>query len=155
MNRLAEIGAALDRAEGRETHVAAAGALWAQWCALNSVTMRREIFALTHLATATPPARGDALWAVEDWPGNDHTRWFWAGDRPALIVSEPYDADLPALRTYVRAFGLELHTPPNPLASFHYPGRTAFAAIARLRGAVRWLEAQVMHVCSVPSGIDP
>ncbi len=74
----------------------------------------------------------------------DHCRWFWQEHRPALIVCEPYGADvLDAMRAHVARFGLELHHPPNPFASFHYPGRAVFAVIAPAGREVKWLEEQV------------
>jgi hypothetical protein len=35
-----------------------------------------------------------------------------------------------------------LHVPPDPLASFHYPGSTLFIVITQLDVAVRWLAEQ-------------
>ena len=63
-----------------------------------------------------------------------------------MIVSEPYHADeLPALRAHVEARGLVLQHPPNPFASFHYPGHTVFAAITRPEREVRWLDEQLAY----------
>ena len=83
MNKLAEIAALLDREGSRHERTAAwrastaaARELWARWCALNGVTMRRQAFALGHLAQATYPPWRNQSWRLETWPGNDHSRWF-------------------------------------------------------------------------------
>ena len=63
-----------------------------------------------------------------------------------MMTVEPYGGhELPALRRHVRAYGLELHTPPAATASFHYPGRTVFAAITPAGREVRWLAEQVAY----------
>jgi len=153
MNQLAEIEIMLSRpGDWSERYAAmdkahaAARKLWVRWCALNDVTMRRQAFAFTHLAAAKYPSWKNQSWRFETWPGNDHTRWFWHAHRPAMIVSEPYYArELSAMRARVERLGLELHHPPNPYASFHYPGRTVFAVIARPGRGVRWLDEQRVY----------
>ena len=63
-----------------------------------------------------------------------------------MMTVEPYgDHELPALRRHVRGYGFELHTPPAATASFHYPGRTVFAAITRAGQEVRWLAEQLAY----------
>jgi len=153
VNRLAEIHAMHARASeskvGREkTSVALAKAavLRAEWAALNGVNVRRQGFSLTHLARAQYPDWRDPSWRCQTWPGLDHPHWFWAAHRPAMMTVEPYHADtLGALRSYAAGFGLAVHTPPNPFASFHYPGRTILAALTRPGRAVRWLADQLTY----------
>jgi hypothetical protein len=153
MNRLAEIETLLSGEGGRSARVMATRASYAkarelrkEWAALNDCQLRRQGFGLAHLAQAKYPDWRDPSWCTETWPGLDHPQWFWSAHRPAMMTVEPYDDDeLPALRRHVRAYGLELHTPPNVTASFHYPGRTVFAAIARAGREVRWLAEQVTY----------
>ena len=145
MNRLAEIETMLEGGEGPHAR-AEVGALWTRWCALNRVTMRESKFGLTHLVAAKAPGSRDDVWPELARPAFDHVRWFWGEIRPAMIVSEPYDADaLPALRSQAESFGLVLHHPPNPFASFHYPGWTVFAALARPGREVAWLDEQLSY----------
>jgi hypothetical protein len=65
-----------------------------------------------------------------------------------MAIVEPYEGvearvELPA---YVATRGLVLHQPPNPQASFYYPGATLFCVITtREFGPVKWLEEQLRY----------
>jgi hypothetical protein len=153
MNLLAEIhvmheGASEGKARLAGTKAASAkiARLRAEWAALNGVTVRRQGFSLTHLARAQYPDWRDPSWCFQTWPGLDHPHWFWAAHRPATMTVEPYHADaLPALRAHAARFGLAVHAPPNPFASFHYPGRTVLAVLTRPGLALRWLGDQLTY----------
>lgn len=63
------------------------------------------------------------------------------------LVLQPYahvgGCDWPVFAALARK-GFQVHFPPNPLASFHYPGATLFIVITPLGNAPpQWLSAQL------------
>jgi hypothetical protein len=57
------------------------------------------------------------------------------------IVTQPYSFD-DKERIMLTRNGLELHIPPDPKASFHYPGRTFFIVVTKPGVTVNWLPEQ-------------
>jgi hypothetical protein len=57
------------------------------------------------------------------------------------IVTQPYQFS-DAERSMAINRGLELHLPPDPMASIYYPGRTFFIVVTRPGVTVEWLPEQ-------------
>jgi hypothetical protein len=119
--------------------------LLVRWGDHNAVIRTTSEFGLCGLAQGVNIGR---RWNPADhqWPARDHHTFFkqcW-GRQTAAIVTEPYlGSDIADLVVVVRAHGLVLHTPPNPLASLWYPGWTVFCVITRRDFPdVRWLPEQ-------------
>ena len=74
----------------------------------------------------------------------DHHIWFRRGRRYVAVVGQPYlaDVDVGAGRANLRARNFVLHIPPDPLASFHYPGWTLFLVATPPGVEVRFLPEQ-------------
>ena len=74
----------------------------------------------------------------------DHDIWFRRGRRYVAAVGQPYlsDVDIAAARADLKARDLILHVPPDPLASFHFPGWTLFVVVTQPGAEVRWLPEQ-------------
>lgn len=124
-------------------------ALLREWGALNGLKVSRALFGprkLSGLKVRTwPMGRGAPDDAWESWPGRDHVTLFQRNRKPAAIVTEPYGgAGNP--RAYIEPLGLKVHQPPNPYASFWYPGWTLFFVITKPDfGEVRWLPEQLAY----------
>lgn len=78
----------------------------------------------------------------------DHTIRFLERRRPVGFISQPYITGTSesqhiesALRLAER-YGLAVHVPPDPLASFYYPGRCMVLGFTAPGRAVRWLPEQ-------------
>jgi hypothetical protein len=82
--------------------------------------------------------------AARDWKLLDHHIWFRRGRRYVAVVGQPYlsDVDVAAARANLRTRNFVLHVPPDPLASFHYPGWTLFLVAALPGVEVRFLLEQ-------------
>jgi hypothetical protein len=64
----------------------------------------------------------------------DHAVFFRELARPyrtAAIVGQPYNTAIADARTNAAKVGLELHVPPDPTASWWYPGATRFFCFTR------------------------
>ena len=74
----------------------------------------------------------------------DHPLYFQIGRRNAAIVTQPYRkiSEMEAHRPWAAGLGLALHIPPDPLASFWYPGYAIFAVLTAAGTAVQWLPEQ-------------
>jgi hypothetical protein len=74
----------------------------------------------------------------------DHPAWFRRDRRYAAVVGQPYlsDVDIAETRARLARRDLTLHLPPDPLASFHYPGWTLFVVVAKPGVEVRFLPEQ-------------
>ena len=74
----------------------------------------------------------------------DHPAWFRRDRRYAAVVGQPYlsDVDIAETRARLVRRDLVLHLPPDPLASFHFPGWTLFVVITGPGVEVRWLPEQ-------------
>jgi hypothetical protein len=82
---------------------------------------------------------------LHQWPARDHETYYHWKRHTVAIVTEPYlGSGLADLVKLVEILGLEMHTPPNPLASLWYPGSTAFCVITRRDWQVRWLPEQLV-----------
>ena len=79
-----------------------------------------------------------------DFPLLDHCIWFREGRRYVAAIGQPYlsAVDIAEARARLADCGLVLHIPPDPLASFHYPGWTLFVVVARPGVPVRFLPEQ-------------
>jgi hypothetical protein len=74
----------------------------------------------------------------------DHCVWFREGRRYVAAVGQPYlsAVDIAEARARLADRGLVLHLPPDPLASFHYPGWTLFVVVTKPGVGVRFLPEQ-------------
>jgi hypothetical protein len=74
----------------------------------------------------------------------DHDIWFRRDRRYIAAIGQPYlsDVDIAAARANLKARNLVLHVPPDPLASFHYPGWTLFVVVTKPGVEVRFLPEQ-------------
>jgi hypothetical protein len=74
----------------------------------------------------------------------DHCVWFRRQRRYVAVIGQPClsAADLAEERASLARRGLVMHVPPDPLASFHYPGWTLFLVVTLPGVAVRWLPEQ-------------
>jgi len=87
-----------------------------------------------------------SIWgAPATWPGDDHTVYLRRYRRPAMVLAQPYEtSDVERLKTWAAERGLIISMPPNPFASFWFPGWTYCVAItAPDFGEVKWLPAQL------------
>ena len=74
----------------------------------------------------------------------DHCRHFRADGKNVAILTQPYGhLVLDEWHQWAAGQGLELHAPPDPLASFHYPRSTLFLVLTARGGTVRWLPEQI------------
>lgn len=134
-----------------------------EWAALNGLKESGVAFGprkLAGLPVGHYPRVSDDTWG---YPGCDHGTFYKKRRRPAAIVIEPYDGEgdnvflgedgeresvdpFGATRDYLRPLGLVLHTPPNPYASFWYPGLARLAVVTREEfGPVFWLPEQLEY----------
>jgi hypothetical protein len=72
----------------------------------------------------------------------DHALFFRANGVNAAIIGQPYQDYCDEARELAKNHGLALHIPPNPKASFHYPGHTFFLVFTRPDHAIEWLPEQ-------------
>jgi hypothetical protein len=73
----------------------------------------------------------------------DHCIWYRKNGRYVAVIGQPYlDRDFAEVRDDLAKRDLVLHLPPDPLASFHYPGWTMFFVITRPAVGVRFLPEQ-------------
>jgi hypothetical protein len=79
-----------------------------------------------------------------DFPLLDHDAWFRRDRCYVAVAGQPYlsAVDLAAERARLTERGLVLHVPPDPFASFNYPGWCLFLVITIPGVAVRWLPEQ-------------
>lgn len=104
-------------------------------------------FPLSDLLKREAPRRRKApSWGEHyDWPGSDHLAHFKRGRVPIAVLTQPYNTpDVDRLKLYAAANGLAVHMPPNPFASFWFPGWTYCVLLtAPDFGPVTWLEEQL------------
>jgi hypothetical protein len=69
----------------------------------------------------------------KDHPLLDHDIWFRQDRRYVAAVGQPYlsAVGIAEARANLKARDLVLHVPPDPLASFHYPGWTLFVVVTK------------------------
>jgi hypothetical protein len=111
---------------------------------------RSRSFTFLRLAGKSRSHSDDAapLWRDGGYPFEDaldHMLWFNRDRKPVAIVTQPYiDARGEKARALARHYGLALHMPPNPGASWHCPGvgGTLFFVFTRPGTAVRFLPEQ-------------
>jgi hypothetical protein len=79
-----------------------------------------------------------------DFPLLDHDAWFRRDRRYVAVVGQPYlsAVDLAAQRARLTERGFVLHVPPDPFASFNYPGWCLFLVITIPGVVVNWLPEQ-------------
>lgn len=73
----------------------------------------------------------------------DHVIYFRAAGKNAAIVTQPYNNCRREANILAKKLGLALHIPPNPKASFHYPGHTFFFVFTLPNCTVNWLPEQM------------
>lgn len=121
---------------------------------LNGMEVTECDFPLSKLLPppATKSGRRPAWGEYGKWPGFDHVVFFRRGRKRVAALSQPYDApDVERLRAYAAEKGLLLHTPPNPFASFWYPGWTYCLLITGPDfGEVQWLSDQLNFTAHGP-----
>jgi hypothetical protein len=92
--------------------------------------------------------RGRMSWRIRadnhDCDLLDHCLWFREERSYVAAVGQPYlsAVDIADERAKLTARDLVLHLPPDPLASFHYPGWTLFVVVTRPGAEVKWLPEQ-------------
>ena len=74
----------------------------------------------------------------------DHVIYFRAAGKNAAIVTQPYNNCRREANALAKKLGLALHIPPNPKASFHYPGETFLFVFTLQNCVVKWLPEQVI-----------
>ena len=78
-----------------------------------------------------------------DFPLLDHDYWCRLDRRYVAVIGQPYSlSDIVAQRENLTKRGLVLHLPPDPFASFRYPGWTLFLVVTMPGVPVRWLPEQ-------------
>lgn len=120
------------------------------WASLNGLKRSGKHFGLVTLAHASV-SRLQYQNDDHAWPSRDHVMMFRRKAHPsaaACITTQPYTGERPypqieELRAYLRKRDLVAHVPPNPFASFWYPGRTLFVAIVRPDTPIQWLPDQL------------
>ena len=77
----------------------------------------------------------------------DHCVWYRGNGKCAAIVAQPYghvkDDDAKALAA---EHGVAVHTPPHPLASFHFPAETKFFVFTLPDHEMVWLPEQITGI---------
>lgn len=73
----------------------------------------------------------------------DHVIYFRAAGKNAAIVTQPYNNCRREANALAKKLGLALHIPPNPKASFHYPGETFLFIFTLPDCVVKWLPGQI------------
>ena len=73
----------------------------------------------------------------------DHVIYFRAAGRNTAIVTQPYHSCHREIAALAEKLGLAWHVPPNPKASFHYPGHTFFFVLTSPDCVVKWLPEQI------------
>ena len=63
--------------------------------------------------------------------------------RPAAVVGQPCDTNVDNGTELAHSLGLDLHAPPNPVASWWYPGWARFFCLTRPGVEVRFLPDQL------------
>jgi hypothetical protein len=86
-------------------------------------------------------------YGVEWGVGNDladHCLYFRADKTNTAILTQPYlkVAEIERFRAWTDHLGLALHLPPDPYASFWFPGYATFVVLTVAGGEVRWLPEQ-------------
>ena len=78
----------------------------------------------------------------------DHCLGFRADGKNVAVVTQPYHYDRAHYdrpddaRAWFADRGLAVHIPPDPFASFHFPGETFFIVITKTGAGVKWLPEQ-------------
>lgn len=121
------------------------------FAALNALQVSRSGFTLRSLVDGV--AHRLNTWSAHNdreagghWPGADHLSYFKRDRAPVAIITEPYlpRSDFGKLEELVDRLGLIIQSPPNPKASFHFPGATSLFMITKPDfGLVTWLPPQL------------
>jgi hypothetical protein len=73
----------------------------------------------------------------------DHGLYYTCKSNPIAIVAQPYNINVDEARIeFRRDLNLEIYLPPDPLASFWFPGFTFFAVLAAPNMNIKWLPEQ-------------
>jgi hypothetical protein len=68
------------------------------------------------------------------------------GGEIMAVICQPYDNNITAAKKAAEHYGLAVHVPPNPFASFHFPGWTQFIVFTKPGLEVRWLAEQMVEL---------
>lgn len=112
------------------------------WATLNGIRRSERSFTLEALARGM--SHGGRWGGAYQFPGCDDPMYFRRGRVTAAVVVRPYpDKDFEDLKVYAAANGLAAHVPPNPKASFWFPGFGHLVVLTAPKfGAVKWLPDQ-------------
>lgn len=110
---------------------------------LNGCWTAARPFTLTALARRMAHGGGDAPGLWDHHATLDHAEYYRTGRWPAAIVAHLYlphtDPEPLAMAAH---YGLALHRPPAPYASWHAPGLAHVVVYTRPGASVRWLPEQ-------------
>ena len=150
-DRLKQLGDLIGDARGYPHGVRVRDQLVEEFTTLNGWTNTLARFSLSTLEMGKCHGRWEPNPMQEEGDGFlfDHCMHFRIGRKTIAIAAQPYEStkveDFNRLRR-TKAFGtyqLEAHTPPNPFASFWFPGRTILVVLTRPGVKVRWLPEQL------------
>lgn len=121
------------------------------WAKLNGLKLTDSTFCLDTLAANRVHMYDRGPYGCERRciPGRhpmfDHWFAFRRSRRAAAIVTQPYDhVTLADVQQHIAAKGLVAYAPPEPNASFHYPGECGFYVIQRADAPPpKWISEQV------------
>jgi hypothetical protein len=131
-----------------------------EFAALNGWRYSERGFAIKTLARGgTHETREEWLWRLNPICLLDHSVYFREIPkpyRPVTIVGQPYESATSMDRgiELARSLGLELHAPPNSVASWWYPGYTQFFCLTRPGVEVRFLPDQLTFEARSPRDSD-
>ena len=120
-----------------------------EFAALNGWRHSERVFSIKTLARGGARAvPGEDPYLLDPHDLLDHGVYFREIPqpyRPIAIVGQPYDTAISVDKATELAHsrGLDLHAPPNPTASWWYPGWTQFFCLTRLGVVVRFLPDQL------------
>jgi hypothetical protein len=145
---IAQAAIAGGRPYSGEAHYKGWDKLLGRWAAFNGLKRSAREVKLDALKRGL--RTGGAWGEYYNWPDEgrelcDHPSAFRRDGVAAAIISEPYPTnDFHALLAYADKLGLVAHSPPNPKASFWFPGWTYLVVLTMPSfGEVRWLHDQI------------
>jgi hypothetical protein len=114
---------------------------------LNGWRFTERMFSIkTLIRGGTHPTRGEWPWELYPPQVLDHPVYFREIPqpyRPVAIVGQPYSISVEESTKLARSLGLDLYAPPDPTASWWYPGWTKFFCLVRPGVDVRFLPDQL------------
>lgn len=117
------------------------------FAAINGWRYTERRFSVKTLARGGVHAvRGEDPYLIDPFELLDHDVFFRETSRPyrpVAVVGQPYDTSVDEGVKIARSLGLELHAPPNFVASWWYPGHARFFCLTRPGVVVRFLPDQL------------